>query len=113
MPELRHPRSEATPGIHSTIKADPAELLAGEPTAIAFNFHLPDWHADAQCKGQPHNVFFPTRGGSNGPALQLCGRCPVREDCLDEALADTSLDHGIRGGMTVPARQAARKARRL
>jgi WhiB family redox-sensing transcriptional regulator len=63
----------------------------------------------AACAGEPVDGFFPEKGGSNRLALQICGRCPVRAECLDEALADPSLDHGIRGGMSANARKARRR----
>ena len=49
---------------------------------------LPEWHRQAECSGEPIEVFFPVRGGSTRRAYELCGRCPVRESCLAEALAD-------------------------
>ena len=45
------------------------------------------------------------------PALELCGRCPLRGECLAEAMVDKSLDWGIRGSMTSAARKQARKTR--
>lgn len=69
----------------------------------------PDWHADALCREFDSSLWFPGRGQRNDPALDICGRCAVRVECLDEALEDSSLDHGIRGGLTVAARQQRRK----
>ena len=69
----------------------------------------PSWRRAALCRDQPLAIFFPARGQSSKPALAICGPCPVKADCLAEALAE-ELDFGIRGGMTSPARVAARKA---
>ena len=84
--------------------------------ADAFNFAelirdvSPAWHADALCKEFDLELWFPTKGQRSDQALQICGRCPVRSECLAEALADPELDHGIRGGLTASARRQRRKA---
>jgi hypothetical protein len=70
---------------------------------------LPAWHRDSLCLDL--ELWYPGRGQPNQPALDICGRCPVRRESLAEAIEDTSLDHGIRGGMTANARVTARKAR--
>ena len=69
----------------------------------------PDWHADAECSDFDTDLWFPAKGQSSRPAYDICGRCPVRDECLAEALADVSLDHGIRGGLSVAARKQRRK----
>jgi WhiB family redox-sensing transcriptional regulator len=91
------------------VEADNLEAGRGLLQALAES--RPSWRREALCRGQPIAIFYPTRGASNQPALEVCGACPVRHACLDEALADKSLDFGIRGGMTARARVAARKAR--
>jgi WhiB family redox-sensing transcriptional regulator len=97
-------------------RGDPAEIVAAADAAAAERLARvlaalhPPWTRDAACRGEPARMFFPERGDPPGPALELCGRCAVRADCLAEAIADPSLDHGIRGGMTTPARQAHRRA---
>lgn len=60
----------------------------------------PDWRDRAACRGEDLNVFFPaTTGGTGGnpAAATLCARCPVRPDCLDEALTLRET-YGFRGG---------------
>jgi WhiB family redox-sensing transcriptional regulator len=69
----------------------------------------PSWRREALCRSQPLAIFFPIRGQSDKPGLAVCAPCPVRPECLAEAIAE-SLEHGIRGGMTGQARVAARKA---
>ena len=72
--------------------------------------HLrPRFHADANCREHPDVSFFPERGESAEPALQVCARCIVRTECLEWALADPALDFGVLGGQTAPARKAARR----
>jgi WhiB family redox-sensing transcriptional regulator len=69
------------------------------------------WRREGLCNEFDLALWYPTRGQPNQPALDICGRCTVRRQCLAEALDDASLDFGIRGGMTADARQAARKVR--
>jgi WhiB family redox-sensing transcriptional regulator len=69
------------------------------------------WRWHAACIGEPIEVFFPPLGGSSTRARAICAGCPVREPCLDEALADETLDHGLRAGLTAPERKRMRKGR--
>jgi WhiB family redox-sensing transcriptional regulator len=98
-----------------TLTGDPADILTAEvgpsPLLAAIVAALPAWHADAACAEFDVELWFPTKGASNRPALAVCGRCPVRVECLHEALDDETLDHGIRGGMTANARKVARRSR--
>lgn len=97
-------------------RGDPALIITAEADADHLARRLrrlaPAWTAEAACRGVDTDVFFPPRGGSNVEALTICGRCPARQPCLDEALADPDLDHGIRGGQTAKARRLTRLARR-
>jgi hypothetical protein len=90
------------------IEADDLEVGGGLLRALVAS--LPPWRREAICRDQPLSIFYPTKGQSNQPALEVCGACPVRHPCLAEALDDPTLDFGIRGGMTARARVAARKA---
>jgi WhiB family redox-sensing transcriptional regulator len=72
---------------------------------------LPDWHDEATCRGHDPGPWFPTRGQSNQAALDICGRCPVRSECLAEALDDPTLDYGVRAGATANARKTMRRNR--
>lgn len=72
----------------------------------------PAWHADAAC-AEPdvdQGVFFPARGVSLSPAVAVCGRCLVRDECLAHALADPSLQ-GVWGGTSDRQRSAIRRER--
>lgn len=96
--------------------ADPGELVAAPDHAAEYVTKLlaslrAPWTKDALCRGEPVEWFFPGRGESSAPAMELCGRCPVRLPCLDEALADETLDFGIRGGSTANARRLMRSNR--
>ena len=104
--------SDHPPG--SFPRGNPAEYFLevdDEPRSLlrALVEAQPAWRRAALCRDQPLAIFFPARGQSSKPALAICGPCPVKADCLAEALAE-ELDHGIRGGLTARARVAARKA---
>jgi WhiB family redox-sensing transcriptional regulator len=109
---LRQGQTDLAPW--SYYRGDPGQLIEATPTTLAellaqLDRLRPEWHRDAACAGEPVDVFFPGLGQPNTLALQICGRCPVRIDCLDDALADPALDHGVRGGMTANARKARRR----
>jgi WhiB family redox-sensing transcriptional regulator len=65
-----------------------------------------DWQTRAACRGYDANLFFaPSQQESKeereireSQAKSVCARCPVREECLDFALA-TREPHGIWGGL--------------
>jgi len=106
----------------NTLTGDPADIVvAADPDSVRdavaglLTLRLrglrPDWHRDAACSGTDPEVFFPGVGGSTRQALEICAGCRVRRQCADEAIADPSLDFGVRGGMTAAARRLARRNR--
>jgi hypothetical protein len=50
--------------------------------------------------------FFPERGSNVSIAKKICSMCSIRLTCLDYAVRNTSITHGVWGGMT--ARDIAR-----
>lgn len=69
-----------------------------------------DWQVRAACRWEDPEMFFPHSGGSGPnanrraranaqPALTVCARCPVTNECLEYAL---KLDNrfGVYGGKT-------------
>lgn len=72
----------------------------------------PDWHDDAACRGMDVSLFFPTVGRYQVAqrAQRICERCPVREECLADALA-TGTQHGVWGGTTPRQRRNLRRLR--
>lgn len=73
-----------------------------------------DWRDDAACKDEDLNLFF-TRNVRLVPrALAICARCPVRVECLEDAIAkeEPGRRYGIRGGMTERVRGRYARARR-
>ncbi len=70
------------------------------------------WHADAACASCADAVnFFPTRGESARDAKAVCAACPVREPCLEFALA-TRMRFGVWGGLSERERRAVIRERR-
>ena len=73
------------------------------------------WEDRAACIDADPGVFFPDKltAALEAAAKRVCAVCGVREDCLNFALADPSLDHGVWGGMTPKERRLERRQRRL
>ena len=57
----------------------------------------PEWMSHGLCAEVDPDLWFPETGESNREAKALCRRCPVRDDCLDYALAHDAR-FGIWGG---------------
>ena len=72
-----------------------------------------DWRTLAECRDSDPTLFFPV--GSTGPAVaqiaaakEICGSCPVNEDCLQYAL-ETNQEAGVWGGYAEDERRRLRK----
>lgn len=62
------------------------------------------WRDSAACAGADTEAFYPLPGrGATKYVRRICRECPVRQACLDDAIA-TGDHHGIRGGLTGPER---------
>lgn len=81
---------------------------------------VPDEVVDgAACRGMDPDLFFPLRGHVHGTtyspevaeALAACGRCEVRQECLEHAL-DAPERTGIWGGTFERQRRELRRERR-
>ena len=68
-----------------------------------------DWAGKGLCNNaQPDELFV--RGAAQNRAKQLCAGCPVRTECLAEAL-DNQIEWGVWGGMTERERRALLRRR--
>ncbi len=68
-----------------------------------------DWVRVAACRqSQPDQLFV--RGAEQNKAKQVCAGCPVRTECLAEAL-DNQIEWGVWGGMTERERRALLRRR--
>ena len=71
------------------------------------------WTDEAACRGEDPELFFPLGlghefSGQIRRAKAICGRCPVREDCLLTALGRPDR-YGIFGGLTEDERAKLRR----
>lgn len=67
------------------------------------------WADEAACRDVDLAVFYPQPGyGAYRRAAALCAACPVRRNCLAEALRTESVGHrfGMWGGL-MPEQRAA------
>lgn len=68
-----------------------------------------DWAAQAACRNaEPDELFV--RGAEQNKAKRVCATCPVRAECLAEAL-DNRIEWGVWGGMTERERRALLRRR--
>lgn len=68
-----------------------------------------DWAKDASCRGtDPDDLFV--QGAAQNRAKAVCMGCPVRTECLSDAL-DNRVEFGVWGGMTERERRALLKRR--
>jgi WhiB family redox-sensing transcriptional regulator len=68
-----------------------------------------DWATAAQCKQATPDELF-VRGAAQNRAKQMCSGCPVKTECLAEAL-DNEIEWGVWGGMTERERRAVLRKR--
>lgn len=74
------------------------------------------WQNRAACSGEDPDLFFPMRASHKEDAERLaaaksiCAICPVREECLEYALA-MNMQFGIWGGVSEKQRKKMRSAR--
>lgn len=67
------------------------------------------WANDALCRaGAPDELFV--RGAEQHKAKAVCAGCPVRTECLAEAL-DNRVEWGVWGGLTERERRALLRRR--
>lgn len=96
------PFPRGNPELYFAASTDPrATLLA------LFARACPSWHDRAACKGS--DVDFTARGKTErARAFDICGRCPVRVDCLEWAL-DLDDDVAVLGGTDPAARRRMKR----
>jgi WhiB family transcriptional regulator, redox-sensing transcriptional regulator len=108
------PHSDAGPDRPRARRASSARLpvYQGEPSRTPTL-----WWERGMCRGADPGLFFPPeddarreRQHREEAAKTLCGQCPVRETCLDHALAVPEW-FGVWGGTTEVERKAIRQRR--
>ncbi|MFI1161437.1 WhiB family transcriptional regulator [Streptomyces sioyaensis] len=67
-----------------------------------------NWQKRGKCGPGDAALFFPEKGTNeayaHAQAKKICVRCPVREQCLSDALENWEV-YGVRGGLTAKERQ--------
>jgi WhiB family redox-sensing transcriptional regulator len=71
-----------------------------------------DWRQRGACRDEDPELFHPV--GTSGPAVaqleeakMVCGWCPVRQECLDDAMR-IGVEYGVYGGMSETERRELR-----
>lgn len=73
-----------------------------------------EWMRDAECRKYDPELFYPEEGSGEAgrrEAMQICGRCPVRRDCLIYAF-EIDDRFGILGQTTKAQRSTIRNRMR-
>ncbi len=68
-----------------------------------------DWTLQASCRDTDPDELF-VQGAAQNKAKMLCFTCPVRAECLADAL-DNRVEFGVWGGMTERERRALLRRR--
>lgn len=68
-----------------------------------------DWAPRAACRNLSPDELF-VKGAAQNKVKQVCRACPVRTECLAEAL-DNQIEWGVWGGMTERERRAMLRQR--
>jgi WhiB family transcriptional regulator, redox-sensing transcriptional regulator len=68
-----------------------------------------DWAGRAACRGTDPDQLF-VQGAAQNRAKMVCLGCPVRTECLADAL-DNRVEFGVWGGMTERERRALLRRR--
>jgi WhiB family transcriptional regulator, redox-sensing transcriptional regulator len=69
------------------------------------------WRNRAACRGVDPDIFFPVSDEDAVQAKAICNECPVREACLEWALATRERD-GVWGAATERERRRMIRQRR-
>jgi len=81
----------------------PAPLTAAPLPRVA------DWSTEAACRNSDPDALF-VQGAAQNRAKVICRSCPVRVQCLADAL-DNRVEFGVWGGMTERERRALLRRR--
>lgn len=69
------------------------------------------WRQRAACRGLDPEIFYPACDEEADEAKATCAECPVRQPCLEHALANREHD-GVWGGATERERRRLVRQRR-
>uniref|UniRef100_UPI001295A997 WhiB family transcriptional regulator n=1 Tax=Actinomadura macrotermitis TaxID=2585200 RepID=UPI001295A997 len=80
-----------------------------EPKPTESSVWILDWTARAACRNADPDALF-VQGAAQNRAKLICRGCPVRAECLADAL-DNRIEFGVWGGMTEQERRALLRRR--
>jgi len=71
-----------------------------------FDKMRPDFYFKANCLDADLSWFFPRQGQSGlmQKAIEICNRCPVRQECFHYAMKG-QIEHGVWGGTSADQRR--------
>src|SRR6266540_410493 len=100
--------------VSSLVADDPVELAADLPGLPSGASLDPEVLRGAACGSEDLELFYPEPGdtAAEQAAKRVCAGCPVREPCLEMALA-TGDQHAILGGTTPAERVRLRRQRQV
>nr|WP_305080158.1 WhiB family transcriptional regulator [Nakamurella sp. PAMC28650] len=78
-----------------------------DPPSDVLSIGSAEWTLRAVCVGVDPDALFVT-GAAQRDAAKVCQACPVRLECLADAL-DNQIEYGVWGGMTERQRRAVLK----
>ena len=68
-----------------------------------------EWITKAWCRNADPDRLFVRGAEQRGVAASICGQCPVKRECLADAL-DNRIEFGVWGGQTERQRRALLRA---
>lgn len=77
--------------------ADALEKIVPASDELMQLIPLGGWQQDAACRHTDPEMFFSSNDEDRDAAMALCAGCPVRMQCLEQALASRE-GYGIWGG---------------
>lgn len=118
IPHITTDSTDSTEGAGEVIIRPHLSLVPDEPGSFAefaaFDAHESEpltneeWQERALCAQTDPEAFFPEKGGSTREAKKICLRCPVRNECLEYALAHDER-FGIWGGLSERERRRLKR----
>lgn len=83
-------------------------MAAMAELGVSVDIEDQEWMLEAKCLDADPEAFFPEKGGSTREAKRICAVCPVRDECLDYALANDER-FGIWGGLSERERRRTKR----
>src|SRR6266545_5134092 len=87
----------------------PRSAIDTDPRGVGPKMWITDWTARAACRNADPDALF-VQGAAQNRAKLICRGCPVRTECLADAL-DNRIEFGVWGGMTERERRALLRRR--